>query len=262
MNSNDTTKGMPPLTARNSAPGLTDHDTTELPIVAPQPRHSFERLRAKREIMEKRRLEGNTGIDSADDEDEELGLNIPGKGVATGPTSAPASFQGSKQHFRSKSVLPSSKLGVEMMRANSHDSVHGPVPEGVGPTEPGPKTLVTTSNEVKVSSQLSGPTMDAADLHGGLSFSSTSIVKDEEEEEETVIIHAIPSVEGTAADLNSGVKEADAEDTPKRPATAERETTPTQDENMEEEATPKSREKNFDVANKQVPETAKAAKGS
>lgn len=260
MSSNDTAKPMPTLQLQNSAPGQMEHDITALPIVAPQPRHSFERLRAKREIMEKRRLEGNTGIDSADDEDEELGLSIPGKGVATGPTSAPALFQGSKQHFRSKSVLPSSKLGVEMMRANSHDSVHGPVPEGVGPIEPGPKTLVITSNEVKVSSQLSGPTMDAADLHGGLSFSPTSIV--ENEEEKTAIIHPIPSVEGTAADLNSGVKEADAEDTPKQPATAERETTPTQDENIEEQATPKPRERNFDVANKKVPETAKAGKRS
>ncbi|ROW00347.1 hypothetical protein VMCG_07301 [Cytospora schulzeri] len=251
MSSNDTAKGAPPpLTVQNSAPGLIEHDTA-LPIVAPQPRHSFERLRAKREIMEKRRLEGNTGIDSADDEDEELGLNIPGKSLATGPTSAPASFQGSKQHFRSKSVLPSSKLGVEMMRANSHDSVHGPAPEGIAATEPGSKTLTIPSNEVKVSSQLSGPTMDATDLHvGALSFSTKPIVKDEEEEK-TVIIHALPSVEGTA-EPDAGENRADAEETPKRPATAERETTPTQVDNIEADATPKPREKTVDATAEQA----------
>lgn len=268
VSSHDTTKGMPPPTVQNSAPGLLEHDTTELPIAAPQPRHSFERLRAKREIMEKRRLEGNTGIDSADDEDEELGLNIPGKGVATGPTSAPALFQSSKQHFRSKSVLPSSKLGVEMMRANSHDSVHGSALEGVGATEPGSKTLAIPSNEVKVSSQLSGPTMDAADLHAGaLSFSPTPVVKDEEEEK-TVTIHVIPSVEGTAAESDFRKNGADAEETPKRPVTAERvtaerETTPTRVEVIEGEATPKPRERSVETTTEQAPgETARAAENS
>jgi serine/threonine-protein kinase RIM15 len=80
---------------------------------------SLEKLRAKRDANEKRRSEGS--VDSADDEDDELGLGrlaVPNSGNGT----QSAGCQ-SRQHFRSKSVLPSSKLGIEMMRANSHDSV-------------------------------------------------------------------------------------------------------------------------------------------
>ena len=64
----------------------------------PLQHRGLDRSKAKREHMEKGRKEGT---DSADDEDEELGLG----------------------HLRPKPVLPSSKLGVEMMRANSRDSV-------------------------------------------------------------------------------------------------------------------------------------------
>jgi serine/threonine-protein kinase RIM15 len=56
------------------------------------------------------------GTESADDEDEELGQ---GREKQHGG-------RGSKSMLSSKPVLPSSKLGIEMMRANSHDSVtHG-----------------------------------------------------------------------------------------------------------------------------------------
>lgn len=262
LSPSDTNKGMPPLPLQNSAPGQIEHDTIALPLAAPQPRRSFEKLRAKREIMEKRRLEGNTGIDSADDEDEELGLNIPGKGAVYGPTSAPASFQTSKQHFRSKSVLPSSKLGVEMMRANSHDSVNVPTPEGMRATEPGTQTLGTPTNEVNVPSQLSGPVSVPADIHtGGLSISPASIVQDEEEEK-TVIINTLQSTEGRAIRPASGEQEADAEETPKRPSTAERETTPVGSENAEEEPTPKPLEKTLEVKRKESMEEAKEAENS
>ncbi|PSR82198.1 hypothetical protein BD289DRAFT_488560 [Coniella lustricola] len=150
------------LTHQISAPAkLEQHDSDSRaaigPIATPKPRRSFEKLRAKRELMEKRRLEGNTGIDSADDEDDELGLGIGSNpsGVAgqqmtsapvPQPSSSPSSSVGSsasvsapssissasasasvnKQHYRRQSVLPSSKLGIEMMRANSHDSVKIP----------------------------------------------------------------------------------------------------------------------------------------
>ncbi|GAP83500.1 putative agc protein kinase [Rosellinia necatrix] len=65
------------------------------------PHRSLEKLRSRREHLERRRHEGS---DSADDEDEEMGTSRD-----RGP--------------RGKPLPPSSKLGIEMMRANSHDSV-------------------------------------------------------------------------------------------------------------------------------------------
>ncbi|KAI1828158.1 hypothetical protein F4861DRAFT_548527 [Xylaria intraflava] len=61
---------------------------------------SLEKLKSRREHLERRRLEGS---DSADDEDEEAISRDRG--------------------VRLKPLPPSSKLGIEMMRANSHDSV-------------------------------------------------------------------------------------------------------------------------------------------
>ncbi|KJR79820.1 serine/threonineeeee-protein kinase RIM15 [Sporothrix schenckii 1099-18] len=110
------------------------------PVPVPLPQRSLEKLRAKREAIEKRRLDSN--IDSADDEDDELGLGLIS--TITNASSGSSSSGGSgrqgpqppsqlssqqpptgaaRQHFRTKSMLPSSKLGIEMMRANSHDSV-------------------------------------------------------------------------------------------------------------------------------------------
>ncbi|KAI1757260.1 putative response regulator receiver RIM15p [Xylaria castorea] len=65
------------------------------------PHQSLEKLKSRREHLERRRHEGS---DSADDEDEEMGISRD-----RGP--------------RAKPLPPSSKLGIEMMRANSHDSV-------------------------------------------------------------------------------------------------------------------------------------------
>ncbi|KAK6079105.1 hypothetical protein SCUP515_04138 [Seiridium cupressi] len=65
----------------------------------PIPRRSLEKLKSRREHLEKHRGEGS---ESADDEDEELGASR-------------------ERTIRAK--RPSSKLGIEMMRANSHDSV-------------------------------------------------------------------------------------------------------------------------------------------
>ncbi|KAI1435336.1 hypothetical protein GGR50DRAFT_703122 [Xylaria sp. CBS 124048] len=62
---------------------------------------SLEKLKSRREHLERRRHEGS---ESADDEDEEA-ANSRERGM------------------RLKPLPPSSKLGIEMMRANSHDSV-------------------------------------------------------------------------------------------------------------------------------------------
>ncbi|KAL3300877.1 agc protein kinase [Colletotrichum asianum] len=88
-------KSLPHLVTQQSAPGQLENTRIAIPP------HSVEKLKARKEHMEKRHAEGT---DSADDEDEELGL-------------------GREKHFRGKPLLPSSKLGIEMMRADSHDSV-------------------------------------------------------------------------------------------------------------------------------------------
>ncbi|TDZ65861.1 Serine/threonine-protein kinase RIM15 [Colletotrichum trifolii] len=87
-------KSLPQLVTQQSAPGQLEHTRKSMPQL------SVEQLKAKKENMEKRHIEGT---DSADDEDEELGL-------------------GREKLFRGKALLPSSKLGIEMMRADSHDS--------------------------------------------------------------------------------------------------------------------------------------------
>ncbi|PHH87860.1 hypothetical protein CDD83_8313 [Cordyceps sp. RAO-2017] len=91
-------KGFPPLVAQHSAPGQMEH------LLRPQEK------RNKRDGAEKKATEGT---ESADDEDDE--------GEAT---------RGDGKHLRrgskpmaGKSGLPSSKLGIEMMRADSHESV-------------------------------------------------------------------------------------------------------------------------------------------
>ncbi|KAI1341483.1 hypothetical protein F5Y15DRAFT_376231 [Xylariaceae sp. FL0016] len=84
-----------PLVTQESAPAMMEHPRK------PVPQRSMEKLKSRREHLEKRVHEGT---DSADDEDEELGSSRD-----RGP--------------RGKQLPPSSKLGIEMMRANSHDSV-------------------------------------------------------------------------------------------------------------------------------------------
>ncbi|EAQ89362.1 hypothetical protein CHGG_05981 [Chaetomium globosum CBS 148.51] len=110
----------------------------------PGPQRSLEKLKAKRESIEKRRYEGS--VDSADEEEDEFGQTSSGSGSGSGSGSANGSNPGSPsgQQYRSKSGLPSSKLGIEMMRANSHDSmVTGP--ESAGIVEP--STQVATPNQ-------------------------------------------------------------------------------------------------------------------
>jgi len=141
----------PRVITQQSAPAQIE----SLPVSfkGPVPQRSLEKLKAKRESIEKRRYEGS--VDSADDEDDELGLGaaaaaaaITGSqtssasGSANGSGSGSGSASGSNpsspssgQQYRSKSVLPSSKLGIEMMRANSHDSMNASS-EGASTIEP------------------------------------------------------------------------------------------------------------------------------
>ncbi|KAI0878886.1 putative response regulator receiver RIM15p [Hypoxylon argillaceum] len=96
------------------------------------PHQSLEKLKSRREHLERRRHEGS---DSADDEDEEIDTSRD-----RGP--------------RAKALPPSSRLGIEMMRANSHDSVAvasdsttEPVTQVVTPSEEaGELTIPTTQS--------------------------------------------------------------------------------------------------------------------
>lgn len=85
------TKAIPSLVTQQSAPGQLEAS-----------RGLVDSFRTRRESVERQNSEGST--ESADDEDEEYGLNRD-------------------KPFRLKTSLPSSKLGIEMMRADSHDSV-------------------------------------------------------------------------------------------------------------------------------------------
>ncbi|KAI1142684.1 hypothetical protein F5Y05DRAFT_408132 [Hypoxylon sp. FL0543] len=112
-----------PLISQQSAPA--QMETPRMPV----PQRSLEKLRSRREHLEKRRVEGN---DSADDEDDELGTHR-------------------ERGFRAKAPAPSSKLGIEMMRANSHDSV-----AISSDTTPEPVTQVVTPSRESDVSPLSG----------------------------------------------------------------------------------------------------------
>ena len=104
---------IPHLVTQQSAPGKLEVS-----------RGAIEKFKSRRQPGEKRYSEGST--ESADDEDEELGL------VRDKP-------------FR-KSNLPSSKLGIEMMRADSHDSVAMCSESTIEPVT----QVVTPSNELDV----------------------------------------------------------------------------------------------------------------
>lgn len=112
-----------PLISQQSAPAQMEQPRM------PAPRRSLEKLRSRREHLEKRRTEGN---DSADDEDDELGVHRD-------------------RTLRAKPPPPSSKLGIEMMRANSHDSV-----AFSSDTTPEPITQVVTPARENDVSPLSG----------------------------------------------------------------------------------------------------------
>lgn len=242
-------KGAVPLIVPTTAVDSTDSETTSAPRQGPQPRRSFEKLRARREEMAKRLLDGNfSSIDSADDEDEELGLGIGDKASGQGPFSGSASSQNSKQHFRSKSILPSSKLGIEMMRANSHDSMNVPAAEGTSNTEPGTQVLTTPSGGLDSSehSPLTVPTLAPPNLYGGelsLTLSPAPIIEDDASEaDKTVIVHTPPRMESTEAESEGKVE---VEQTPKAAITSKRNESP--HKAPEEESTPKPAEKSANI---------------
>ncbi|TWU75432.1 rim15, signal transduction response regulator [Metarhizium rileyi] len=89
-------KGLPVLLTQQSAPGQMEH------------LRRGDRSRPRRESSDRKGVEGT---DSADDEDEETDAS---KGKHRRRSSKP---------LQGKSTLPSSKLAIEMMRADSHDSV-------------------------------------------------------------------------------------------------------------------------------------------
>ncbi|KAK3392934.1 hypothetical protein B0H63DRAFT_3796 [Podospora didyma] len=176
----------PRLVTQQSAPGQIEQ--TQPTRAGPAPQRSLEKLRAKRESIEKRRYEGS--VDSADDEDDEL------SGSGSGSAS-------SRQHHRSKSVLPSSKLGIEMMRANSHDSITAAGSESTSTLEP--VTQVVTPNQ--------DLRFDFPDYRGN---SMTPLSHSGEEEGDvTVIISTPPEL-----DLGPYGEDMDIEETP-RPSSAQ-----------------------------------------
>lgn len=238
LSSSQTATGAVPIIVPTTPVESTESEAPAGSKQGPQPRRSFEKLRARREEMAKRILEGNfSSMDSADDEDDELGLDAGDKLSGQGFLSSSASSSNSK-HFRSKSILPSSKLGIEMMRANSHDSMNVAASEGNSATEPGTQVLTTPSGELDSCehSPLTVPTLAPPNLYAGdLSLSPAPIIKaDATETEKTTSVHT-PPVESTETEAGSKTK---VEQTPKAASASERNQSPTKI-SEEEETTPK-----------------------
>jgi serine/threonine-protein kinase RIM15 len=186
------------LVTQESAPAQMEHSS--LRVNKPVPKRSLEKLRAKRESIEKRRYEGS--VDSADDEDDELGLAVPASNNNSGGSSSSGSGSSSanRQHYRSKSVLPSSKLGIEMMRANSHDSVTvGGSSDSTSTLEPITQ-VVTPNREFEMEFPMSDANPEP----------EPSAVDDDEDEGDTTVIHI-----QTPPEHNEDSTMADVEETPK-----------------------------------------------
>ncbi|KAM0503435.1 hypothetical protein ACHAPB_004300 [Verticillium nonalfalfae] len=125
LTANESHKTHPHLLTQHSAPAQIEQSLKPVPS-----QRLGEKSRVKKEGVDKRTTEGT---DSADDEDDELGLARESK------------------PFRVKPLLPSSKLGIEMMRADSHDSV------ALGSENlPEPITQVVTPSK-----ELGAPPLDA-----------------------------------------------------------------------------------------------------
>ncbi|EGX96469.1 serine threonine protein kinase, putative [Cordyceps militaris CM01] len=126
LNSQDAPAPPPLLVTQQSAPGQME-----------QAVRSLDKFKSKREASERR---SSDGTDSADDEDEEA-------------------VHKDKHHARrgskalsGKTPLPSSKLGIEMMRANSHDSMMG-----ASDSTPETVTQVATTPSQEVPPDLHSP---------------------------------------------------------------------------------------------------------
>jgi serine/threonine-protein kinase RIM15 len=226
LSSSDPTKAFAPLIVQHSAPAQVEY--VESPSV-PAPRRSSEKLRAKRESTEKRRSEGN--VDSADDEDEELGLaqthtqsNSGSAGSTGGNGSSGAVGNGSshsRQHYRGKSTLPSSKLGIEMMRANSHDSVTVASSECPSTIEPATQ-VVTPNHELQ---QFDLPVFTTPLRAGEISSPAVPVLSDglegEEGDGDTTVIISAPA-EPSSPVATESQPYADVDMTPRPPPQTDR----------------------------------------
>lgn len=221
-----------------------------VPVPVPLPQRSLEKLRAKREAIEKRRLDPNSNsnnssnIDSADDEDEELGLGLTNTltnassgssssaGSASQQQQAPAATPASaaRQHFRTKSMLPSSKLGIEMMRANSHDSVvlyagSESAVTSASTSTAGPTTQVATPADTPGDTPADTDNEDAAGAVGQTQGQDTEDEYDEAAD--TTVIHTsldellvsspAKEKEGVQAEEGAETKTGSSADAPKEP---------------------------------------------
>jgi serine/threonine-protein kinase RIM15 len=184
------------VTKQQSAPAQMEHSS--LRVNVPVPKRSLEKLKAKRESIEKRRNEGS--VDSADDEDDELGLGITASNIG-GNSNGNGGSSANRQHHRSKSVLPSSKLGIEMMRANSHDSVTVTSSDSTSTLEPITQ-VVTPNREFQMGFPKFATTPEPV----------SSPMDDDEDEGDTTVIHIQTPPEDEDYSM------ADVEETP-RPTT-------------------------------------------
>ncbi|KAH8735446.1 hypothetical protein BGZ61DRAFT_341241 [Ilyonectria robusta] len=171
-------KPIPHLLTQQSAPPLMEHE----------PR-SLER-KARKDATERLAPEGT---ESADDEDDELG------------TSREKQLGRSSQQLLGKAGLPSSKLGIEMMRANSHDSV----------------TMGSESTSEAVTQVVTTPSkeMEMGLLEGGLTVSAQTPPDPSHNSEGFADKTGSDSVDATPRPLptRAGIDE-DAEEVTPRPA--------------------------------------------
>ena len=139
LDSRDLPKLPPHLVHEETAPGR-----METPIKIPLRQRSSEKMRAKRESIEKHRHECG---ESGDDEDEELGdVSVREKS----PRSA------------TKPAHRGSKLGIEMMRTNSRGSVvsSSDLATSADTIEPPP----TVTEEIPAASEITGATLTPPEL--------------------------------------------------------------------------------------------------
>lgn len=157
-------KNVPHLLTQQSAPGQME-----------QASRSLDKFR--RESSERR---SSDGTDSADDEDEEAGPHKEKHHARRGSKALSA-----------KTPLPSSKLGIEMMRANSHDSV----------------TMGSESTPETVTQVATTPSQEVPPVLGQAGEQSTTPPETE------------PEVDATPRPASSAANELHAEDEPTpRPA--------------------------------------------
>ncbi|KAJ9137919.1 Serine/threonine-protein kinase cek1 [Pleurostoma richardsiae] len=218
-------------------PGQTEQKPA-MPIPVPVPQRSLEKLRAKRESIEKRRQEGS--VESADDEDEELGLGnlSSSKGQASTAPAILSHNNRQQQHFRSKSGLPSSKLGIEMMRANSHDSVNvNAGSDSTSTLEPATQVPTTPNRETDMQFPSTASLLSPGDVTGRFSLSPAPMISglDDDGEGDTTIIHTPPD-QGMSSEDNNTVVSVDVDETPRPTAGSERRLS------EDEEPTPRPRQ--------------------